>query len=111
MTRFKVSAAAAALVVAGTLSAYSLTASDGASSGPAQPTGAAAASYAAAQDAARTLQVSAPRDADAKPVPAPARVLPGCAGQTWPHIARECLSAASGTPARSVTRTVQISPR
>jgi hypothetical protein len=29
-----------------------------------------------------------------------------CAKQAWPYVARECLSAAQGTPVRNVTRTI-----
>ncbi len=29
-----------------------------------------------------------------------------CARQAWPYVARECLSAAQGTPVRNVTRTI-----
>jgi hypothetical protein len=35
----------------------------------------------------------------------------GCANQAWPHIARECLTAANGTPVRSGVRTITVEQR
>ena len=34
-----------------------------------------------------------------------------CAGQAWPHIARDCLAAAEGSPVRQVSRDVTFEPR
>ena len=34
-----------------------------------------------------------------------------CTAQAWPNIAPECLSAASGTPARASVRTITIEKR
>ncbi|HKH95924.1 MAG TPA: hypothetical protein VKA39_05320 [Beijerinckiaceae bacterium] len=34
-----------------------------------------------------------------------------CTAQAWPNIAAECLSAASGTPARASVRTITIEKR
>jgi hypothetical protein len=41
------------------------------------------------------------------------RDVPGvdCAKQAWPHVARECLAAAEGTPVRKVSRTISLAGR
>ena len=36
---------------------------------------------------------------------------PNCAGQTWPYVARDCIAAADGAPARKVVRTITIERR
>ena len=55
----------------------------------------------------------------AVPGPVPAATVQGatvqptvdCAKQAWPYVARECLSAVDGTPARKVTRVVTTTAR
>lgn len=39
------------------------------------------------------------------------KATPACAGQAWPNIAADCLSADAGMPARAAVRTITIEKR
>jgi hypothetical protein len=63
------------------------------------------------EDAAPSVRPVAFRLAAAETTGSIGKAAQDCTAQAWPNIAPECLSAASGTPARASVRTITIEKR
>ena len=63
------------------------------------------------EDAAPAVRPVAVRLAAAETTGSIGKAAQHCTAQAWPNIAPECLSAASGTPARASVRTITIEKR
>lgn len=63
------------------------------------------------EDAAPAVRPVAFRLAAAETTASIGKAAQHCTAQAWPNIAPECLSAASGTPARASVRTITIETR
>ena len=63
------------------------------------------------EDAAPSVRPVAVRLAAAETTGSIGKAAQDCTAQAWPNIVPECLSAASGTPARASVRTITIEKR